>query len=487
MTSEKTGLVTKSGSDAADLEVAGEISASTKGGFASKHFLYRDAPIEATGCAIDSYARATIFMSRLFVGPALLKLASHSAIHNAGCIAEDEDYEACVEASKIYGFKASSLLTNMGSIAGMISIVSLPLFGAVVDFTPYRKQIGMFTAMGVVLIKFFELGLGPNTWFFVVCLQVVSSILYETHMATMESYSAELSHESKEQSRYQSMFSALIFASMFLYLLEVLMPSVVMHLNDIQTARWAILVAVINSAPLFTVGWMNFFRDRPPASKLSNGQTILTAGFQKLVITFKEISSKYKPVKHFLIYCVGWSEAAIAALPVIATTYMSDYLEMNSQQIGAVLLMTMIGGMPGAFVGNYFCWLFNNPIRSVQLCLITFTINTILAGLFLRPSTRDWMFGFAFVWGICEGWIRPQHTTIFVTIVPIKDGAVELMALFIFFRQILSFLPPLVFTILNESGMPMSIGISSLVIYSILGFVGLLCMADYDTARSLVL
>lgn len=486
--SERTQLTKKSDAEN-DLEGANHTAPSHRQPvtFASKYRLYKDAPIEATGCAIDVYARSSIFMSTFFVGPALLKLATQQAVDMSGCLAEDEGYDECEEGSRIYGFKPSSLLTNMGTIASLLSVSLIPFFGAVVDFTPYRKQVGMFTALGMVLVKILELGLGPTTWFFVVCLQVLSTIFYQTHTATMDSYSAELSNQPTEQSKYQSSFALILFASMFLYMLEVLVPCGALHYDDIETARFAIRVSIINTVPLFSLGWVYFFRDRPSASMLPNDQTILTAGFRKLAKTFDEISKKYGTVKHFLVYSLVWSEAASVALPIIATTYMTEYLQMNSLSIGATLLMTMIGGMPGAFIGNYFCRRYQNPVRSVQICLITFTLNTILAGIFLRASTQQWAYGFAFVWGICQGWLRPQHTTIFVTIIPKENGVVELMGLLLFFRHILSFIPPLVFTILNELGMPMWVGISSLAIYSLLGLVGLILMEDYDTARNLVL
>ena len=42
----------------------------------------------------------------------------------------------------------------------------------------------------------------------------------------------------------------------------------------------------------------------------------------------------------------------------------------------------------------------------------------------------------------------------------------------------------MIFTILNEIGMPMWVGISSLAMYSL---VGLIFVGDYETARKLVL
>eukprot|EP00532_Pseudo-nitzschia_australis_P008789 CAMPEP_0168170200 /NCGR_PEP_ID=MMETSP0139_2-20121125/4049_1 /TAXON_ID=44445 /ORGANISM="Pseudo-nitzschia australis, Strain 10249 10 AB" /LENGTH=571 /DNA_ID=CAMNT_0008087679 /DNA_START=94 /DNA_END=1809 /DNA_ORIENTATION=+ len=451
-------------------------------------------PIEANGCIMDVYARATIFMATFFVGPALLKLASQQAIANCVVMIQDVDaYNECTKEPRIYGFKPSSLLTNMGAAASFISVIR-----AVIDFTSYRRQVGMCAAFGLTLIKVLELDLGPANWFFVVCLQVLSAILFQTQKLAMYAYSAELSNQPTTQSGFQSSLALTLFGSMFLYMFEVQIPSRILKLEtDVQIAKLAILVAIINCLPLFSFAWVRLFRDKPPASNINLpapsslgylGQTsiLLTAGFHGLRRTYHEINSNYRSVRHFLMFSLAWSEAGIAGLPIISTTYMSEILEMDSLQIGTVLLGTMIGGMPGSVIGNHFCRLYQNPVKSARVGLMVFTLNTIGAGLFLRPSTKNLMHVFAFVWGICIGWIHPQHTTIFVTISPSRDegkGSVELMGLFLFSGQVLGFVPPLVFTILNEMGVPMWIGISTIGLYTLVGFVGLVYMGDYETAR----
>ena len=61
------------------------------------------------------------------------------------------------------------------------------------------------------------------------------------------------------------------------------------------------------------------------------------------------------------------------------------------------------------------------------------------------------------------------------------------MGLYMFSRNVMTFFPPMLFTILNEFGIPMWVGISSLALYSTMGLIGLTTMVDYEIARSLVL
>jgi Vacuole effluxer Atg22 like len=176
------------------------------------------APIEATGCAVDMYARATIFLSGIFVGPALLGLASNQAA--ASCL-EDNDigtetgttYDECVEAARVYGFKPSSLLTNMGMVASLLSALSLPPTGAIVDYTYYRRHLGMYTAVALSIIKVIELTLSQSTWLMVALLQILAAFLYQIHTTVVYAYSSELSTDATGQSAYQTNFFIVMYIS----------------------------------------------------------------------------------------------------------------------------------------------------------------------------------------------------------------------------------------------------------------------------------
>lgn len=163
---------------------------------------------------------------------------------------------------------------------------------------------------------------------------------------------------------------------------------------------------------------------------------------------------------------------------------MSEYLRMNSLEIGMTLLVVLIAGMPGTYVGNYLCKRFDSVV-SAKTCLVQYILVTLAASFFLRPSTKNLAYLFGFLWGMCQGWMHPQHTTIFVTISPKGKGEVELMGLFLFAASIFGFIPPLVFSIFNEMGLPVWAGMCTLVMYFVLGYIGLVAMGDYEAARVL--
>jgi MFS-type transporter involved in bile tolerance (Atg22 family) len=180
----------------------------------------------------------------------------------------------------------------------------------------------------------------------------------------------------------------------------------------------------------------------------------------------------------------SWSEAADTALGTIATTFMSEFMEMDSLDIGMALLAVLIAGMPGTTIGNYICKRYDNPVFSAKVCLVLYIVVTLTASLFLRPGKKNLVYIFGFLWGICQGWMHPQHTVIFVTTIPKGKGEVELMGLFLFAASILSSLPSLVFSVLNEASYPMWVGLATLIFYFVLGLIGHISMGDYNAARS---
>jgi len=111
---------------------------------------FGNAPIKATGVALDMCVKATIIMSSLFIGPALLELATAAAQRD--CVAEGND---CQEA-KIHRFRPSSLLANMSVVSGLLTCAFLPLFGAIVDHTRHRRLVGILSgilAVGLIGVQ----------------------------------------------------------------------------------------------------------------------------------------------------------------------------------------------------------------------------------------------------------------------------------------------------------------------------------------------
>lgn len=454
-------------------------------------FLFKnDTPIEATGLAFNSIGRGAVIMSTIFLGPALLKLAAVAATSN--CYAGGADYDddhseaECINGGgRIYGMRPTSLLTNIGVFSGLFSAILTPFFGSIVDHTPHRKALGQGSALLLSLIKGIEICLSQSTWFVVSVLQVLNFVLWNAYLCVAYAYTAELSMVPNEQTEYNSRFQLILYLTMLSFTFVVMTSSAVLQTDDVGTARISQTVAFAVCTSVFGLSFRHFFRPRPALRTCPTpGKTqLFRSGFQKLSFTFSHIWRHWYTLRYFLL-SVMFSESAAAALSTISTTYMTHVLEMNAGEIGKVFLCVFVGGIPGSRLGGL-VGVALNPLRSAMLCLVLFVVNTSLAALVLTgPEYKNGMYGFAAVWGVCLSWLHPAHASLYCTIIP-RGQESELMGIYIFSGQVLAWLPPLLFSFLNEIGASMSIGMASLNLFFAGGFLLLLMIGNYDEAVAL--
>ena len=83
-------------------------------------------------------------------------------------------------------------------------------------------------------------------------------------------------------------------------------------------------------------------------------------------------------------------------------------------------------------------------------------------------------------WGMCLGWLQPQNTSSYVPLIP-RNQEAEMMGLYILACQMFSWLPPTVFTVMNELQLSMYYGVGSLAIYFLISMVCLYMVGDYQS------
>jgi MFS-type transporter involved in bile tolerance (Atg22 family) len=472
-------------------------------------------PPEVTGLALDMFARGTIFMSSIFLGPALLELATEAAPDAGG---------------RLYGFRPSSLLSNMAMVSGLLASISLPIVGAMVDHTRYRRELGQYTAYGLAMIKTLEIMVSSSTWMWVASLQVVTALLYQPHLAATYAYTSELSTDSAKHTYYNSWYAMMQQISFLQFCILVLGLGMLLHTTTVGTARISQTVTSLTSAPLFFVAWKYFFRPRPALKEIPPNTSLWNCGFLTVTATCGKLrrQARYRPLV-WLLASILFSEAAVQALVAIATTYMTVVLEMTAHGVGVCFLAVLICGIPGAKLGafmaehwyychpRYFCLLLRdsrirpmttNPVHSVMVAQVYFVLVTSIAGLVLkRPDDQQYVPIFGCLWGLALGWLSPMLASSFMGLVqqqqhadtkqeliqdselhePLPQVEAEIMGLYLLASNALSWLPALIFTILNEANFDMKWGMLSLNIYFVVGFVCLVGMGDYEVARATML
>lgn len=114
-------------------------------------------------------------------------------------------------------------------------------------------------------------------------------------------------------------------------------------------------------------------------------------------------------------------------------------------------------------------------------CLLFGGVASFVAGVLRGPNDKHLAVIFGILWGSALGWLQPQHTTAYVPIIP-RGQEAELMGIYLFSGQFLSWLPPTVFTVMNELQIPMSYGLGSLSVFFALALLVLSRMGRYEDA-----
>ncbi|GMH84130.1 hypothetical protein TrST_g12285 [Triparma strigata] len=436
-------------------------------------------PPLATQYILDSAAMGTNVMSGLFLGTALLAMAS-----NPGCEGEGAGEGGQPDADPTVSFfftemRSSSILAVMATVSGLGCAFLLPIIGAIVDYTPHRRKLAIISAFLLTLINASQVEVGKSTikWKTVGYLQVAAAWIYQIHNVTKFAYLPELSSSSLTISSINSRNTGVQFFAQFLFLLIVIVSSTLINSNssnllknDITTARLSQLLTASFSAYAFTSSWSKF----PSVDRLhslpSPPTSLLKTSFNQVLKTFRTLTLHSPTLSSYLL-CLSLTEAASNSFTSIAVTYTTNVLDMTAEESGILFLIVLASAAPGSYITQKYVTSKIGLVRSFGFCLGAWSLITVLAPLFLSgPSAKSVSYVFGFFWGVLFGWYYPTSTTLYVSLIPEGVNG-EIMGVFVFTGQAFTWMPVMVFGGLNERGWGMGWG---LVVVGIFFGLGLL-------------
>ena len=435
---------------------------------------------EALAWAVDVIPRGVIIMGNVvFAGPALLTLAKRAA----GCQTELRPGQLVLEEclNTVKGIRPSSLLTTILTAVGLCTALLMPMIGAIIDHTKYRRAAGRWSALIMTIVTFLQIFISEETWFFIAILNVISAFFYIAHALVAMAYLPELTDDNKKLTKYTGNFTALQYAGMVIYIVGMVAVQQIASIKDeVQAASIAQAVSFVVSLVCFGYAWI-LFRARPASQKVPDHQFLVTAGFKKLWHTATTTVIKNVSIKWFLV-SLACTEAAVSSFSTVAVTFMSEVLNFSSQENGIAILVLLIGTVPGALISTVAAERLN-PVRSLQIALFIWILNTFLAALIIKgPGQNVALYIFSLIWGLATGWTYPMERTIYCTIIP-KGQEAELMGVYLCTSTIIQWLPPLVFTAINEAGINMRVSIATLCFFFGISFIVLFIVGrDYDNA-----
>jgi MFS-type transporter involved in bile tolerance (Atg22 family) len=433
---------------------------------------------EILGWTLDSAARGVVVMATaVFVSSELLRLAKEAT----GCIgAEDEMFDEYCADSRVYGMRPSSLLTNIVMVTGLLSAFIMPLCGSIIDHTDLRRAAGSLSAAVLAILVLIQMLVMHRFWFLAAILQVFIAASYTVHLTVVYAYFPELSQDHTVLAEYAARFAAFQYGTSVIFLIFMVAVLATVDRETVNSATISQAIVFVVCLGCFGYSWNRLFRPRQATQKVPEGSTLVTAGFRKILRTAKTILQNHDAIK-WLLLSVAFTEAATTTFSTIAITYMTEQLNFTAEENGVAILILLLFSVPGAKIAAYLTRILN-PIKSLQACL-TLWIVTISAAAICLDSREQMLlaYGFAALWGTALGWTFPTEKTLYVTIIP-RGQEAELMGTYICACQVISWLPPLVFTLLNEAGYPMRVGVCSLTAFFLSSLLILFLMGDYGDA-----
>lgn len=187
-----------------------------------------------------------------------------------------------------------------------------------------------------------------------------------------------------------------------------------------------------------------------------------------------------------IIFCIlkftlFFSFLATSAYTIIAVTYLIEVLKFNSTKTGLVVLVVLISIMPGSVFAKFAIRKAQCPILSLKVCIGTLIVVNFISFLTLTsPDVAYLVWPYSALWGFMLGWYYPTELHIYASIMP-KGQEAELAGFHLYCTQIMVWLPPLVFTVMNENSISLSWGGVSLNIYLFISLAFYQLMPSWET------
>lgn len=391
--------------------------------------------------------------------------------------------------NRIYGIQAESILTFTAAVSGFIAAILMPLCGAVVDHTKYRRGVALWTAVGLIISAALKSVLSEKTLLFCLMIMALTPLVLQTHLVAVTAYMHEFTKEEKRLAKYMGLFVALrSVASLFMMLIVLGLARFVLTKpegsisHSVNIAKLAQVIDVIISSILFIPTYLyRGFLPRPAQSKPE--KSLVRSAVSSLYKTSKNIIIRDNPaLKWFLVssFLIGMAQSAAS---VIALSYVINFLHMTSTQVSIVVFVYSTCKIIGAIAFRVLCkrWCI---LRSLKIVIFIYSISLIICSLVIKgPQHIYLMYIFVMIWSALFGWVLPSMRTIYLKIIPSGEQA-QYMGLYLFFSNGFVWIPNLIATLLlNVFQASWGVVLGTFSAYTMTSLVTLHFMGSYTAAK----
>ena len=340
------------------------------------------------------------------VNAALLELASQAAgcptgeelksMEAAGEIENASEYQCT---GTVYRQSPPSLIANIAVVSGLLSAFFMPIIGVILDFTNYRRAVGISFTAFFTIIQAAQIGIGQDTWFPMAILQSIAGFCFTIMILTALAYLPEICEVVGQQvhASYTARFTAQQFIMQALFLILVGALSFAFSIDSVQTARLSQALNVGIISILQGVGW-RYMPSRTATRELPLGTGCfgtLTYGFRQNLRTAKSIWSDYKKGLRWYLLATMFVQSAVGALTTISVVYLSSEVGLNASDITLFFLVVLVGTIPGSKVASMLSEKVS-PNTSWQMSMVALFVAMVIGALTLGDAPNKYL---SLIWG----------------------------------------------------------------------------------------
>lgn len=431
-----------------------------------------DGNTAAKGYSWLGAGRGTLSMANIFLNQAFLFLAYQAA----GCELADSD--ACE--NKIYGFYPASWIAVIPVIAGLFGCFTSPILGALVDFSDYRRGVGISTACIIIAIQAVQIYTVDSTWFVMLWFQALAVAIYYWQLVAAYAYLPEIARvvgESK-MAGFTANFQSIQFGTQALFLVAMAIVAAVGKQTQVVNGQISQGLNTLTCLFFFGVGWFKYLSRRNAVRKLPEGHSMILEGFRSNFKTIKSIQKDFKKGIRWFFLALAFSQASAQAITSLSAIYLADTLKMNTLNTSLfyldVLVISLAGCQISAKVSRKY-----NPNVSYTLS-VAYLYIVVVIGLVSLERLPKWC---PFIWGafvgIGLGWLFGTEPLYLSMLMPVGQEA-EISGFYNFVSQILAWCPPLIFAVMSEAKVGQSYSLIAATSFFVPAIALLTCSGKWE-------
>ncbi|MGK5521350.1 MFS transporter [Micromonospora sp. URMC 107] len=368
---------------------------------------------------------------------------------------------------------AGSYFPYLVSLSVFLTVFALPVVGAIADRSAHKKRllaVAAFTGAGATVGMLFVTG---DRYLLGGALFMVANIAFGAGVVVYNSFLPQLGGPDDRDGISSRGWALGYLGGGLLLALNLVAVSMLgeegNHQRTLDLARWSIVSAGVWWA-VFTLVPLRWLREHPTAAALSGGNPV-TDGFRQLGRTLREIKA-YPLTLFFLLAFLVYNDG-IQTVIALASQYGTEELKLGQSTLIVTILLVQFlafGGalLLGALAKRIGAW------KTVLISLVLWT--GVILGAFRLPAEAPVPFmvlGAAI--GLVLGGSQALSRSLFSQLIPAgKEG--EYYGFYEISDKGTSWLGPLAFGIVFQLTNSYRVGLVSLLIFFVVGFLLLLAV-----------